>query len=130
MTGVETEWVLRELRAQLGAANVLTGEAAGPFALGAAPPLAATFPATLEALRQVVTLGMEHNLPVLTWGGGTDLVPCLQPAPLMMSTQRLNRLIDYQPDDLTVTVEAGMTVAALGELLATRGQVLPLDPPL
>jgi len=130
MTGVETEWVLRELRAQLGEANVLTGEAAAPFALGETSPLAATFPLTRDGAREVVTLAMEHGLSLLAWGGGTDLPPSLQPPSLMLGMQRLSRLIDYQPDDLTVTVEAGMTVAALAKILAERGQVLPLDPPL
>jgi glycolate oxidase FAD binding subunit len=122
--------VLRELRTQLGEANVLTGDAAAPFALGDRPPLAATFPTTVDGVREVVTLALEHDLSVLSWGGGTDLLPSLQPASLMVGTQRLNRLIDYQPDDLTVTVEAGMTFAVLTQILAERRQVLPLEPPL
>src|SRR2546422_211300 len=51
MTGVEAEWVLRELRTQLGGTNVLTGEAGGPFTLGGAPPLPAPFPGTLAGGR-------------------------------------------------------------------------------
>ncbi|MNR84019.1 putative FAD-linked oxidoreductase [compost metagenome] len=42
--------------------------------------------------------------------------------------ERLNRLIDYQPDDMTVTAEAGMTLAELQDILAARGQRLALDP--
>src|SRR5262249_8362846 len=45
-------------------------------------------------------------------------------------TRRLNRILDYQPDDMTVTVEAGVTVAELQRTLAERSQFLPLDPPL
>src|SRR2546421_574476 len=47
-----------------------------------------------------------------------------------MVTRRLNRVIDYQPDDMTVTVEAGLTLAELQETLGRRRQFLPLDPPL
>jgi glycolate oxidase FAD binding subunit len=130
MTTVETEWVLRELRRHVGEPNLLTGDAAAPYALDGSPPLAATFPRSREAAQEVVGLALEHNLTLLPWGGGTDLSPSLQPASLMLGTQRMNRLIDYQPDDLTVTVEAGMTVAALAAVLAQRGQILPLDPPL
>jgi len=45
-------------------------------------------------------------------------------------TTRLARVVDYTPADMTVTVESGVTLAALQELLATEGQWLPLDPPL
>src|SRR5207253_574851 len=96
MTGVETEWVIRELRRGLGEKNVLTGDAASAFALGDAPPLAAAFPRNREGVQQVVAMAMEHGLSLLPWGGGTDLSPSLQPPALMLGTQRLNRLIDYQ----------------------------------
>src|SRR5205085_12417422 len=42
----------------------------------------------------------------------------------------LNAVVDYQPDDLTLTVQAGVTVAEVGRLLQERGQMLPLDVPL
>lgn len=41
----------------------------------------------------------------------------------------LDRVLAYSPDDLTVTVEAGITVAALQQALAPAGQWLPVDPP-
>ena len=40
-----------------------------------------------------------------------------------------NRIIEHIPEDMTVTVETGMTLAALQSNLATRGQWLPVDPP-
>jgi FAD/FMN-containing dehydrogenase len=42
---------------------------------------------------------------------------------------RLNRLLQHTPEDLTVTVETGMTLAALQSVLARGGQWLPIDPP-
>ena len=41
----------------------------------------------------------------------------------------LNRVIEYTPEDMTITVEAGMTLAALQKKLSEHGQWLPLDPP-
>ena len=41
----------------------------------------------------------------------------------------LNRLVEHTPEDMTVTVEAGMTLAALQAQLKQRGQWLPVDPP-
>jgi FAD/FMN-containing dehydrogenase len=41
----------------------------------------------------------------------------------------LNRLLEHTPEDMTATVETGMTLGELQERLAARGQWLPLDPP-
>ncbi len=41
----------------------------------------------------------------------------------------LNRALEYTPEDLTITVEAGMTLTELQALLRERGQWLPVDPP-
>ena len=42
---------------------------------------------------------------------------------------RLDRVVEYQPEDLTITVQAGMTLGALQRVLAAHRQWLPLDPP-
>lgn len=49
---------------------------------------------------------------------------------LALVTERLARIRDYTPADMTVTVEAGTTVAALDAVLAREGQWLPLEPPV
>lgn len=41
----------------------------------------------------------------------------------------LARVLDFSPDDMTVTVETGITMTALQDALAGTGQWLPLDPP-
>lgn len=41
----------------------------------------------------------------------------------------LHRVLAHVPEDMTVTVEAGITLAGLQAELARRGQWLPLDPP-
>jgi FAD/FMN-containing dehydrogenase len=41
----------------------------------------------------------------------------------------LARILEHTPEDMTVTVEAGATLAALQRALAARGQWLPIDPP-
>jgi glycolate oxidase FAD binding subunit len=43
---------------------------------------------------------------------------------------RLNAIVQYVPDDLTVAVQAGIRLQDLQDHLAKRGQYLPLDPPL
>lgn len=46
-----------------------------------------------------------------------------------VTTCALTRPLQYEPKDLTISVEAGMPWARLAELLASNGQMIPLDPP-
>jgi glycolate oxidase FAD binding subunit len=48
---------------------------------------------------------------------------------LLVSTRYLNRVLEHEAGDLTVTVEAGIRLSALNERLAEHGQMLALDPP-
>jgi glycolate oxidase FAD binding subunit len=88
------------------------------------------FPPTVEALGETLAVLDGEGETVLPWGGGTAMLPLEPPPSVIVGTERVNRLIDYQPDDMTVTAEAGMTLAALQAILAERGQRLPFDPPL
>jgi glycolate oxidase FAD binding subunit len=42
---------------------------------------------------------------------------------------RMNRVLAHQPEDMTVTVEAGLSLAGLQEHVGRAGQWLPVDPP-
>jgi len=46
-----------------------------------------------------------------------------------VSTAAMRRLLQYDPRDLTISVEAGMPFAELERILAEHRQMLPLDPP-
>ena len=64
-------------------------------------------------------------------GGRTMLGLGMPPAryDLALDLSGLNRIVDYEPNDFTITVEAGMTLAELQRQLAVNGQFLPLDHP-
>jgi glycolate oxidase FAD binding subunit len=51
------------------------------------------------------------------------------PVAVGISLARMNRVIAYEPDDMTVIAEAGLTLGALNSLTATHGQRLAADPP-
>jgi glycolate oxidase FAD binding subunit len=65
--------------------------------------------------------------------GGNFSKDCLGGPPagadLTVSTAAMNRLLQYEPRDLTVSVEAGMPFSELVRTLAAHNQMLPLDPP-
>jgi glycolate oxidase FAD binding subunit len=69
--------------------------------------------------------------PLVVWGGGTQMRLGAPPLryEVAFSTERMTRLIEYEPADLTCRVEAGMPLRELQAALRAQGQRLPLDPP-
>ena len=61
------------------------------------------------------------------WGNAAGLGYPPRRYDLALSTERLNHITEYVPADLTVTAQAGVTLAQLQETLAAHGQFLPLD---
>ncbi len=123
---------MHELEKIVGADGVCQGEAAAPYAVAGVSPTAVALPRTREECGVVLRLARERGWSVVPYGGGTliDAGYPLASIDLVLDTRRLNRVVDYQPDDQTVTVEPGVTLAQLQRTLSTRSQFLPLNPPL
>jgi glycolate oxidase FAD binding subunit len=87
-------------------------------------------PATEQELAKVLKQANDTTLAVIPRGGGTKLAWGNPPqrADIILSTTRLNAIIEHAWSDLTVTVEAGCTMKQLSEALARHGQRLALDP--
>jgi len=88
-------------------------------------------PADQTGVAEAVRAAAEQGAPLYPIGGGTSLDYGVRPVEpgLGLLLGRLQRLVDYPARDLTITVEAGMTVAALSKRLAAEGQRLPVDVP-
>jgi glycolate oxidase FAD binding subunit len=83
------------------------------------------------SVAEAAELLRETHGPLLFRGAGTKQVwggRPVEPA-LVVETVRLSRLLDYNPADMTVSVEAGMPLRDLQEILGEKGQWLALDPP-
>jgi glycolate oxidase FAD binding subunit len=70
--------------------------------------------------RQTITL-IGHNTKRLMAGP-------VEPSDVTISTTRLDRVLQYEPRDLTISVEAGLRYAELAHVLAENRQMIPLDP--
>ena len=88
------------------------------------------YPNTQAELAGVVAYAKEHKLGILPCGNASKLHwgGLAKNVNLIVSTRRLNQLVEHAVGDLTVTVEAGMTFAQLQQILAEKGQFLALDP--
>jgi glycolate oxidase FAD binding subunit len=87
-------------------------------------------PANEQQLAAVLHLANDASLAVIPRGGGTKLTWGNPPrrADLILSTARLNKIIEHLWADLTVSVEAGCTIQKLRSALAQHRQRLALDP--
>jgi len=112
----------------VGNENVRAATAADAVA-GVHPKLVIE-PETESEISEILRLSNAAGLAVIPWGGGTKLGWGNSPerADLVLSTARLNEIIEHAWADLTVTVEAGCTIQRLQETLAEHGQRLALDP--
>ena len=101
------------------------------YAIDGLAPHAAATANTISDVERVQSAAMEHDLAVIPHGGRTMLGLGMPPRryDLALDLSGLDRVVDYEPNDFTITVEAGMTLAELQRHLAVNGQFLPLDHP-
>ena len=88
-------------------------------------------PADAAGVVAVVREAQAAGRAVYPIGGGTSLdygLPGKKPG-IGLSLARLNRVVDYPARDMTITMEAGVTMAELARTLAAEGQWLPIDAP-
>jgi len=95
----------------------------------AIPDLRVVEPDSEQAASDALRCADRDGLAVIPRGGGTKRDWGNPPAraDLILSTARLNHVIEHAWADLTVTVEAGCTIANLQAVLAEHGQRLAID---
>ena len=89
-------------------------------------------PGNEDEVAEVLAFADKENLRVLVRGGGTQLGLGSPPTggDILVSTVRLNAIIEHVPHDLVVTTQAGLPLATLQTALQQTNQWLALDPNL
>lgn len=120
--------IQNEFRAILPADAVRVATAAD--AVSGVQPQFVLEPASETELAGALRVAGDAGLAVIPRGGGTKLGWGNAPAhaDVVLSTARLNNVIEHVWADLTVSVEAGCTIAALQAALARHNQRLAIDP--
>ena len=128
VTGADIAASWDELRAIAGAEH-LHSAATGDSVAGVQPQ-AVFEPDSEKELAEVLRCADTAGLGVVPRGGGTKIDWGNPPvrANLILSTTRLNRVIEHAWADLTVSVESGCTIQKLQSTLARHGQRIAVDP--
>lgn len=124
---IETVSIQEELRAIVGAGN-LRPSTPDDTVCGVTPQFVVT-PGTEKEVAAVLASVNNAGLCVAPQGGGTkmDWGNAPRRVDIVLSTARLDQIIEHAWADLTVTVEAGCRLQALQSVLARQGQRLALD---
>jgi FAD/FMN-containing dehydrogenase len=129
------ETLIAQLKAALGPAGVLEGEAIGAAYQtdwsGAPPvrPKLVARPASTEEVAAVLRLCCAARQPVVPQGGMTGLCAGAVPGPgeIALSLSRMNRIEAIDGAARTMTVQAGVPLQAIQEAAEVHGLMLPLD---
>ncbi|MBO0726253.1 MAG: FAD-binding oxidoreductase [Blastocatellia bacterium] len=91
---------------------------------------AVAFPRDIEELSEMMRLASGEGWRVIPAGAGTWLEMGARPErfDLVVSTAKMSRALEYEPADLTATVEAGVALGAFNRTAAEYRQFIPLDP--
>jgi glycolate oxidase FAD binding subunit len=131
IAGVETAW--SDLRALVGAEHLrasLLEDTVDDFL-----PHMVIEPGSPEEVAGALKIATGAGLSVIPRGGRTKMdwgnlfrLSETRSGALILSTRRLNRVVEHAWGDMTATVEAGCTFQQLQQTLAEHGQRLALDP--
>lgn len=93
-------------------------------------PACVASPATVKDLSKAIALANQNEWRILTIGQGSKLTwgGLAENIDVVISTAKLNQIIDHAVGDFTVTVQPGIKLAELQRVLAEKGQFLATDP--
>jgi glycolate oxidase FAD binding subunit len=88
-------------------------------------------PPTPAELAAALCDAAAHGRTIALAGNSTKrrMAGPIEPADAAITTSALRRVIEYEPHDLTISVEAGLPWSELTRILAVNRQMIPLDPP-
>lgn len=123
---VDQEWPA--LEAIVGREHIR--RAAGADAVDGIQPAGVIAPGTAEEVARVLKHCSGAGIGLVPRGGGTTLGLGNRPQvlDLILSTERLQRIVEHAWGDMTATVEAGCTIQTLQQALKEHGQRLAADP--
>jgi glycolate oxidase len=130
------EEILRQLEAIVGPDDVLvTKEALSNYARDESSvephdPEVVVLAETTGEVSKVLRLANENTIPVTPRGGGTGLTGGSIPfyGGILLSLEKMNRVLELDEENLTLTVEPGVLIMDIHAFVEDRGFMYPPDP--
>jgi D-lactate dehydrogenase (cytochrome) len=94
------------------------------------PPAAVVFAQSTQDVSDAVKLAAQYQVPVIPFGVGSSLEGHLLAVQggISVDVSRMNQVLSINAEDLTVTVQAGVTRKQLNEEIKSTGLFFPIDP--
>ncbi|MDQ1410758.1 MAG: glycolate oxidase binding subunit, partial [Acidobacteriaceae bacterium] len=124
--------VAARLATVVGAARVDgNSESCAKFAIDGVIPSAIAKPTSSAGVVEIVRFAKREKLALIPCGRRTKLGIGMPPAryDIALDMTGLNQIAYYDPGDLTLSVDAGMNLTELADVLAQRQQFVPLAVP-
>lgn len=101
------------------------------YAVAGTTPAVVVRPETEAEVAAVLRTASALGAVVVPWGAGRhqELGHLPERVDLVVSLERLNRVVEYVPADMTITVQAGIQMGAIQAITRPHGQTVPLDSP-
>ncbi|MEG0975112.1 MAG: FAD-linked oxidase C-terminal domain-containing protein [Comamonas sp.] len=99
-------------------------------AISAPPPAAVVFAESTQDVQDAIKLCDQYNVPVIAYGAGSSLEGHLLAVQggISIDMNRMNQVLSVNTEDLTITVQPGITRKALNEAIKDTGFFFPIDP--
>ncbi|MBF0265732.1 MAG: FAD-binding protein [Gammaproteobacteria bacterium] len=93
-------------------------------------PDAVIFPTTHEQVVNIVAICYQFSIPITARGRGTATTGAAVPvrSGLVMSLEKMNKVISFEADNRLITVQPGITNQAVQDLIKNKGFFWPPDP--
>jgi D-lactate dehydrogenase (cytochrome) len=94
------------------------------------PPQGVVFAQTTQDVSDAIALAASFDVPVIPYGVGSSLEGHLLAVRggISLDVSRMNQVLAINPEDLTVTVQPGVTRKALNDAINKQGIFFPIDP--
>jgi len=131
-----TEEIIEALRRIVGNDHVMTDEESiSKYASDETedfvfPPEVVVLPASTAEVSEILRLAWEHTIPVTPRSGGTGLSGGALPVHrgIVLGSERMNRILEIDTDNLMAVVEPGVITQELQEAVEKIGLYYPPDP--
>jgi len=131
---VHTDRIISKMKETVGESHIVKDpERLKAYALDRKRPKVIVSPGTIEEVSKIVAYANQERLAIIPMGNGTKMgmggIP--KKMDIILLTRRLNSIKDCDSDNLTLSVESGITMNEVQKSLAKEGKgyFLPLDSP-